>query len=512
MPGLSSSLYIGLSGLQAAQGALSVVGHNIANVNTPNFSRQRVGLNANQPQTFGSVAFGTGVNLGNITGMRDKFLEMQITQSTSRQQGAEVKYSGVEGISSVFQDDGTSGLSSLVQNFFQGFQQLSARPEDGALRTNLIGQAQSLVNGLKIRYQMLEDQRTQADQSIESIAKEVNTLTTQIAALNQRISAEPTAGADSDGRDSRQTLVNKLAGLVGIQVYEDSSNQLQISLDSGSAALVSGSTAYEMITTMVGSQRQVVVDRGGVSVPVTANQNKEGRLGANLNLRDIVLSGYQNKLDELAAGIVGQTNMIHRSGYDLSGTAVLGTNWQDFFQSPPPPPPLIANGVNGLPIVNSVAISAGNHYQGMVRAMTVNQSIVDDPSRIAAADAAGSPGNNGNARILANLQNVSGTVNTSLTAVAGPNGADMGNTGPYSSVISGLVSMIGTDVQTFKTAATGQDNLLSALKTQRDRVSAVDMDEEAMSLIAYQRSYQASARFISVIDQLTAQLLTQFGA
>ena len=510
MPSLSSSLNIGLSGLQAAQGALSVVGHNIANVNTPNYSRQRVGLSANQPQTFGSVAFGTGVNLANITGMRDKFLEMQITQSTSRQQGAEVKYSGVEGISSVFQDDGSSGLSTLVQNFFEGFQQLSARPEDGALRTNVIGQAQSLVNGLKTRYQMLEGQRTQADQSIESIVKEVNTLTTQIAALNQRISTEPTTGADSDGRDSRQALVNQLAGLVGIQVYEDSSNRLQITLDSGAAALVSGSTAYEMSTTMVGNHRQVSIDMGGVSVLVTSSQIKEGALGANFELRDGILLGYQNQLDELAAGIVGQTNMIHRSGYDLSGTAVVGTKWQDFFQSPPPP--LLANAANGLPIVNSVTINASNHYQGMVSAMTVNQSIVDDPSRIAAADAAGSPGNNGNARILANLQSVLGTVNTAMTAVAGPNGADMGNTGPYNSVISGLVSTIGTDVQKFKTATAGQDNLLSALKTQRDRVSKVDMDEEAMSLISYQRSYQASAHFISVIDQLTAQLLTQFGA
>ena len=113
MPGLTSSLNIGLSGLQAAQGALSVVGHNIANVNTPNYSRQRADLNANQPQTFGTLEFGTGVNLANILGVRDKFLEMQITQSTSRQQGANVRYAGVEGISSVFQDDGTSGLSTL---------------------------------------------------------------------------------------------------------------------------------------------------------------------------------------------------------------------------------------------------------------------------------------------------------------------------------------------------------------------------------------------------------------
>ena len=496
MPGLNSSLNIGLSGLQAAQGALSVVGHNIANVNTPNYSRQRADLNANQPQTFGSISFGAGVNLANITGMRDKFLEMQITQSTSRQQGASVRYSGVEGISSVFQDDGTSGLSTLVQNYFQGFQSLSARPEDGALRTNMIGQAQSLVNGLKSRYQMLEDQRTQADQSIESLSKEVNSLTTQIADLNARISGESTLGADSDGRDSRQALVNQLANLVGIQVYEDSSKRLQISLDSGAAVLVGGNTAYTMSTPMAGTFRQVSIDMGGTAVDVTSSV-KEGSLGANLDLRDNILAGYETKLDELAAGIVGQTNLLHRTGYALDGT----TTGLDFFKGAG------ANGADGLP----TTITAASNYHGMVSLMTVNAAIAANPSLIAAAQAnapatipPASAGNNANALALSRLQDLTATVDT--------NGDGLGDTGPYATVVSGLVNTIGTDVQKYKTASDGQDNLLSALKTQRDRVSAVDMDEEATSLISYQRSYQASAHFISVIDQLTSQLLNQFGA
>jgi flagellar hook-associated protein 1 len=496
MPGLNSSLNIGLSGLQATQGALSVVGHNIANVNTPNYSRQTVDLTANRPQTFGSVAFGTGVSLANITGVRDKFLEMQITQSTSRQQGANVRYSGVEGIASVFQDDGTSGLSSLVQNYFEGFQQLSARPEDGALRTNVIGQAQSLVNGLKSRYQMLEDQRTQADQNIESLSNEVNTLTAQIADLNARISAESTPGSDSDGRDSRQALVNKLASLVGIQVYEDSSKRLQISLDSGAAPLVSGNTAYTMSTPKAGTFRQVQIDVGGASIDVT-NAVKEGTLGANLDLRDNILMGYEAKLDELAAGIAGQTNLQHRAGYALDGT----TTGVDFFSGS------VANGADGLP----TTVTAASNYRGMVNLLSVNAAVAASPSLIAAAQAnavatipPASAGNNANALALAKLQNLTTSVDT--------NGDGVGDTGPFSTVVSGLVNTIGTDDQKFKTTSDGQDNLLSALKTQRDRVSAVDMDEEATSLIAYQRSYQASAHFISVIDQLTAQLLTQFGA
>jgi flagellar hook-associated protein 1 FlgK len=502
MPGLNASLNIGLSGLEAAQGALNVVGHNIANVNTPNYSRQQVSLSANTPQVFGTLEYGTGVSLQNIMGVRDKFLDMQITQSTSRQSGADTRYAGVEGISSVFKSDGSgSDLSSLVQNFFQGFQQLAATPEDGSARTNLVGQAQSLVNGLQSDYQTLEDQRAQADQTVGTTVTAINTLTAQIASLNARISQEPTPGADSDGRDQRSALANQLAGLVGVQVFEDNHSQLQITLDSGAAVLVSGSTAYNMIATPVNNPatqetyNQVSVDMGGTSVDVTS-KIKEGSLGASLDLRDNILAGYEGTLDELAAGLSSQVNLQHEKGYALDGT----TTGTDFFlgatgnvASAGPPASVLPTG-----------ISAANNYKGMVNALAVNAAIVANPALIAAggATAPGSPGDNGNANLLANLQNTTNTVDT--------NGDGVGDSGPFSTVLSSLVGKVGTDSQQFQTTSTTQDNLLSALQTQRDRVSGVDMDEEATNLLAYQRSYQASAHFISVIDQLTAQLMTQF--
>ncbi len=281
---------------------------------------------------------------------------------------------------------------------------------------------------------------------------------------------------------------------MGIQVFEDDHNRLQITLDSGAAVLVGGSTAYLMTATpdnaLDNNYNRVDVQMGSTAFDVTTLV-REGSLGANLSLRDTTLKGYERTLDELAAGIVGQTNLTHRTGFDLSGAAVAGTAWQDFFQG------TVVNGADGLP---TAGVTAGS-YRGMVVAMSVNANIVATPARIAASDAANSPGNNVIAKALANLQNL-GTVDT--------DGDGAGDTGPYSTVISGLVNTIGTNIQSYKAASTTQDNLLSALKTQRDRVSAVDMDEEATALLSFQRSYQASAHFISVIDQLMAQLMTQF--
>jgi len=492
MPGLNASLNIGLSGLEATQTALNVIGHNISNVNTAGYSRQLVAMSSNESQTFGDLQFGTGVTVNNIIGVRNRFLDMQITQSTSNQSGAEGRYTGVDAVSSLFQDDGTSGLGTLVQNFFNGFQKLSSLPEDSSVRTNVLGQAQSLLNGMQSRYKMLEDQRKQADGNVSSLVNQVNSLTSQIATLNQRIAGEPTPGSDNDGRDQRQALAVQLGGLVGVQVFEDSKGQMQISLDSGAAVLVSGSSSFAMSATpdaTLGNYMRVDVLQGtGTPVNVTASI-RNGQLGANLDLRDNILPGYQAQLDELAAGVSGQVNLIHRAGYALDGV----TTNQDFFQG------IVANGANGLP----VTISAANNYRGMVNSLSINSALKTNPSLIAAAGVAGSSGNNASALAIAALQSTNATVDT--------NGDGVGDSGPYATFVGSLLNKVGTDAQGFKASSTNQQNLLTALTNQRDQASGVDLDEEATNLITFQRGYQASAHFISIIDQLTNQLVTQFG-
>jgi len=209
---------------------------------------------------------------------------------------------------------------------------------------------------------------------------------------------------------------------------------------------------------------------------------KDGALGANLDLRDNVLAGYQQKLDQLASGIGGQVNLLHRAGFALNGTTGL-----NFFSG------LAAVGGTGLP---TTVVGAAN-------SMRVDATIAADPRLIAAADAAGAVGNNKNAVALANLQLATNTVDT--------NNDGIGDSGPFGTMISTLTSSIGTTVQGLKSRSTGDENLLVALQNQHDRISGVDLDEEATQMMAFQRGYQASSRFISVINQLTDQLVNQFG-
>lgn len=492
MPGLNASLYLGLSGLQAQQSALNVVGHNIANVNTPGYTRQRAEMTANQALVEGQVYFGSGVSLNTVQGIRDRFLDLQIYRETARQTGAEGRFTGVDAVSTSLGDTGSTGIAAQIQAFFQGFQELSARPEDGALRTNLVGKAQTMISGLQTRYRLLADQRDSADRAVASLVTEVNTLSDQIAQLNQRITSEVNQGSDNDSRDQRKVLTDKLAALVGINVFEGSQGEYQITLDSGAAVLVTGNSSYKLQTTVGGpaldNHLRVESVMGGTIVDVTTGI-KDGQIGARLDLRDNILVGFQRQLDQIAAGVAGQVNLLHRAGFAADGV----TTGNDFFQSG------VANAANGLPIT----ISAATFYKGMANALSVNGAVSANPSLIAAAGIAGARGDNANAKALANLQAASSTVDT--------NGDGVGDSGPFSSAVGQLVSSVGTQAQSFEVQSNTQQNLVAALQAQRDRISGVDLDEEAANMMTLQRGYQASARFLSVINQLTDQLVNQFG-
>jgi flagellar hook-associated protein 1 FlgK len=498
MPGLYAGLYVGLSGLKAQQSALDVVGHNIANVNTPGYTRQRANLSSNQGQSEGQVYFGSGVSLTSVQGVRDKFLDLQIYQETARQTGANERLSGLTAVSTTLGDTGTSGLAAQIQNFFQGFQALASQPESGALRTNLLGQAQTMITGMQAQYRVLADQRNSDDQSVASLVTEVNALTDQIARLNQRISTAVPKGSDSDAVDQRKTVTDSLAALVGINVSEGNNGDYQITLDSGSAVLVSGNSSFKLQTTAGGAaldNHLIVQSVMGASVVDVTSSIKNGQLGGKLDLRDNLLAGYQRQLDQIAAGVAGRVNLLHRTGIAADGV----TTGNDFFQSG------VANGANGLP----PAITAASFYKGMVNALSVNAAVSGNPSLIAAAGplvppaVTAAPGDNANANAIAKLQLATATVDT--------NGDGVGDSGPYSTSVGSLVSDVGTAVQKWDAQNTTQQNLVTALQAQRDSVSGVSLDEEATSMMTLQRGYQASARFISVINQLTDELVNSFG-
>jgi len=509
MANLTSSLSIGLSGLQASQEAMSVIGHNIANVDTPDFSQQAAVQTSNPAQNFGNVQFGTGVTVTSVQALRDQFLNLQLTQSLSAQSAASTLYNGVQAVSSAFTDDGTTGLNTQISNFFSSVSTLAGNPTSAALSENVVGAAQSMISEFQSAYQTVSGAITDANEQIGSLVPQINTLTSQIAALNTQISQQVDPNNDNDAIDQRQELTDQLGKLVGIQVSTNTDNTYQITLDTGAAAQVSGGSSNQMSaapSAALGNNLAVSVATGSVSTDVTDNING-GELGANMTLRDNVLPAYQTQLDQIAGSLVNQVNQVNMAGYgtDANGDSVTGTPFftgSGIDSSNPPD----ANFGQVNCANNALAASAANppDYTGIINSIEVNPLIVATPTLIASATAANTAGDNSNALKMANLQTAMGTVDT--------NDDGVGDSGPFSTVVSSLINDVGTQTQHYDSLSTNQQNLTAALQTQQSSVSGVDLDQEAAQLLQFQQAYQASAQFISTISQLTQGLMTTVAA
>ena len=399
--------------------------------------------------------------------MRDKFLELQLTQATSSQAKYTTLSSGVSVVSSTLGDSTSSGLAAQIQSFFQGFQTLAANPGDSAAQTSVVGNAQSMISSFQTNYSLLQQQQAAANQTVGTLVTQVNTLTSQIAQLNRQIVGSDATGTNNDAVDQRTTLTNQLAQLVGINVIDGGSNgQYQITLDSGAAMLVSGTSSFDLaaggtpVNSTVASSISGLPSGGDVTSSITS-----GQLGAELTLGNTTYAGYESQLDAIATAITGQVNTLNSTGYAAGAANPTGTN---FFQG---------------------SLAGGT--------LSVTAAIVANPSLIATATTANAPGDNTQANAIANLQFTPGLV--------------PGIAGTFSDAVGNLVSKVGTDSQNYQTQSTTQQNLVSALQTQRDQVSGVSLDEEATNMMKLQSGYQASAHFLNVIDSLTAGLITQFG-
>lgn len=498
MANLTSSLGIGLSGLQVAQQSMSVIGHNIANINTPGYSQQSAVMSTNPSQEFGNLQFGTGATVSSVQALRDQFLNLQLTQSICAQSGAQTRSNGLQAVSSAFADDGTTGISTQIKQFFTSLQTLAANPTDASLRQNVVGMAQSMLTELKGASTTLSNQITSINQQIGATVPGINTLTTQIAKLNAEISQRIDPTTANDAIDQRQQLTDQLAKLVGIQVSTDSKNQYQITLDSGAATLVSGQTAYMLATApdpLQGNNLTVSVQSGSTSTNVTGKITG-GTLGADMDLRDNILPGFQTQLDRIAGSLAGQLNQTNMSGFGLPDpvTGTSSTGVMLFTGGMDPATGLVnVDPVSGLPI-----------YKGIINSLQVNAAVVADPGKIAASATAGVAGDNSNALKLANLQNTLQAVDMAGTGTF--------SSGPFNTVVSSLINSVGTKAQELNTTATNQENLTTALQTQKNSVSGVDLDQSAAQLLAFQQGYQAAARFISTISQLTNQLMQALSA
>ena len=453
MSSLSASLFIAEQALQADQGAMDVTTNNIANSNTPGYSREVAILSEMTPLQSGNLEFGTGVDLTQIQSVRDEVLSLRIAQETAQQSGSQTQANALGQVQALFSSS-TSGIGSDFSAFFNSINQLSTDPSNVADRQAVLNAAQNLAGDFNSAANNLSSITSGLNQNVTQNVSQINTLTGQIAQLNGQVATLQKEGTDPGTlQDQENQLINQLSQLTNVSETQ-TPDGLTLTTGNGTA-LVVGNQSIALQTSLNSSGNVSVISQGQ---DITSSISG-GSLGGTIQARDTAIPGVLTQLNTLASQFAGAINSAQSKGYDLNGN-------------------------------QGQAMFSVTEGAGAAASLTVSMS---DPSLIAASSD-GTQGSGGN---LTNLLNVQ--------TQALPGGADPGDT--YAS----MVSQIGNLTSQAQSDASASSSSLTQLNDQLGSISGVSIDEETTNLMSYQRAYEAAARVVTTVDDLTQSAL-QMGA
>jgi flagellar hook-associated protein 1 FlgK len=324
MVGLNSGLYIGLSGVRAAQGGLSVTGNNIANVNTEGYSRQMTDQTIAGLLNDGNVTIGRGTDVRGILGARDQVAERTLRDQESRTNYYQSLHTGLDTIEDFLNETEFSGVNKALGEFFETWESVSTRPDQTAARQEMLASGEYLAGEIRQRDGDLNDLQLRTNVEIADLATEVNQITAKILDLNGRIysAAQPS----QDLIDQRNEHVNELSEKVGVDVFYFENNRIQVNIKDSNLLLVGTESRNQLRADINPANNNfndiTLVAESGSTTDVTSSITS-GELGAKLELRDTEIVGIRRDLDNLAAGLITSVNALHTTGFDLNGNTTL---------------------------------------------------------------------------------------------------------------------------------------------------------------------------------------------
>jgi flagellar hook-associated protein 1 FlgK len=331
---MSEILGNAVSGLLSFQRALTTTSHNIANVNTPGYSRQSVELDTRNPVLLGGSYVGSGVEITTIQRAYDQFITNNLRESTSSHAALDKFTELAAQIDNILADP-EGGLTPLLQGFFSAVQDVSDDPSSGSAREQLLSIAESLVNRFSVFDTRLESLRKNTESDIDTLVGEINQLSQSIADLNVKLEEINASGSlsqqSSDLLDQRDALLQELSEKVGIQVINEPNNLITVQIGNGQT-VVAGGTAFTLGTQPAPGDpsRSLIVYNSFTSTADISGNLNGGELGGLLDYRDQILDPAFNSLGRIAIGLADSFNQQHREGMDLLNN--LGTDFFSFNQ------------------------------------------------------------------------------------------------------------------------------------------------------------------------------------
>ncbi len=241
-------LNTGRTALLTQQKAIDVTGHNIANVNTDGYSRQRVNMETNEPYSSQPGQTGTGVRAAEIQRIYDRFLGAQINNENQNLGNWETQKGVLERVEIIFDESSGYGLNQAMSEFWNAWQDLANNPSDYAGRTALLAKSETMTATFNNMYSNLTQIQRDIDTSIKGTVKEINSITERIAGLNEKIALIEVGGQNAnDVRDSRDLLLKDLSLMIDIDSFENSDGKVTV-LTAGGRPLVENISSWNLST------------------------------------------------------------------------------------------------------------------------------------------------------------------------------------------------------------------------------------------------------------------------
>jgi flagellar hook-associated protein 1 len=467
MLGLFGTLNLSARSMQVQQQGIEVAGHNMANVNNPAYARQRVAIETSTSITTAEGTQGTGADTSSISQIRNVLLDNHIVTETSvlgslesQQQalqnaqselGQQIDRSatGAEGTAAAAATGTQHGIGDSLSELFNAFQSLSTQPSSTTEREIVLTKASQLAARFQQTDKRLVALQETLNSAVEDEVGQVNGILDEIARLNAQIgNAESIGdGVANDLRDTRQAKLEELSKLIKFDAFAGNSGAVNISVSG--VLLVDTNTVAERLEAYDDGSGKTFVRAATSDTPVEITS---GQIHGLIETRDGAIQNLRDGLSSLASTLITEVNRIHQSGFGKDGSTGM------------------------------------NFFEGTdASTISVNQSLIDNPAKLHAADIADAAGNGANAIALARL------ANSAQASLGGQS---------FSQNYGRIVANLGESLSSVNEQITDQSVVSSMLLRQRDSFSAVSLDEEMTDLVKFQKAYQASAQLVNVVNEM----------
>ncbi|MBF0472816.1 MAG: flagellar hook-associated protein FlgK, partial [Nitrospirae bacterium] len=316
---------IGKSGLNASRGGLDVTSHNIANINTKNYSRQDIIISSANPSRTAQGYFGRGVQVDNVVRHVDKFLESQIQQQMQSVGSSTVLDEGMSQLEEIFNEQKGFGLADRLTDFYKAWQEVANNPQALSQRTVLLQNTGRLITAVSKQTETrIKEVLAAKNKEIPTVVVQINKMTAEIAALSKQIvSSEGLSQKEAnDLRDKLDGSLKDLNEIVGVETLYDK-NTGRLIVNCGQKTLINGDIVNKLEAKLTNEDEYaIVIDDTDITTKI-----KNGRLAGLLQFSDVINNKVLRDLRRLMASITKETNFVHENGFGLDGST-----GNDFFK------------------------------------------------------------------------------------------------------------------------------------------------------------------------------------